>query len=230
MVKWSERVEAGDVASNRAVRLPMLRVSVLAVGGFDGAQVVAALDAAGLEPTREKTRRVDAAVVAAESAPELAAVAEDLAATEPAIPVVGVVARLRSSDVARALRGGLAAILEHDHVDRCLGIAVRAACAGLVTVPSRARHVAAGPVLSTREKQILALVVLGLTNAEIARKLYVAESTVKSHLSSAFAKLGVRSRNEATARILDQSSGFGVGILAITEDGETSPSPTAAAV
>jgi hypothetical protein len=73
------------------------------------------------------------------------------------------------------------------------------------------------------------MVVRGFTNAEIARKLFVAESTVKSHLSSAFVKLGVRSRNEATAVILDQSSGLGTGVLAITDNGAAPPStPTPA--
>jgi DNA-binding NarL/FixJ family response regulator len=228
----SERVEVQDVAENRAIRLPMLRVGVLAVGGFDDMHVVEALHAAGLVPIRDLRpgEPVDATVVAAASAHEMAAVAESLAAAEPSLPVVGVVTRLRPGDVGGALQSGVAAILEHDHVDACLGIAVRAACAGLVAVPSHERRAVAGPVLTTREKQILALVVLGFTNAEIARKLYVAESTVKSHLSSAFAKLGVRSRNEAAARILDQGSGLGIGILAITQDAEPSQVPTPAAV
>ena len=60
---------------------------------------------------------------------------------------------------------------------------------------------------------------MGFSNAEIARKLFVTEATVKSHLSSSFAKLGVRSRAEATARILDPEHGLGTGILAISDDG-----------
>jgi DNA-binding NarL/FixJ family response regulator len=56
--------------------------------------------------------------------------------------------------------------------------------------------------------------VMGMTNAAIASQLYLAESTVKSHLSSAFAKLGVSSRAEATNVILDPSAA-GLGILTI---------------
>jgi DNA-binding NarL/FixJ family response regulator len=218
-------VEAGNVAIYRAVQLPTLRVGVLAVGGFDPATVVEALDAAGLDPVREVTAagRVDALVVAAETASEAAAGVERILAEEAPVPVVGVARRLRPNDVRAALRIGLSGIVEHDRVPAALGLAVRAACAGLVAVPSRVRTAAAGPVLSTREKQILALVVLGFTNGEIARKLYVAESTVKSHLSSAFAKLGVRSRNEATALILDEHNGLGTGILAITDARDAVP-------
>jgi DNA-binding NarL/FixJ family response regulator len=71
------------------------------------------------------------------------------------------------------------------------------------------------PVLSTREKQILGLVVMGYMNSQIATTLFLAESTVKSHLSSAFGKLGVRSRNEAVSLILDPDRGLGMGILGL---------------
>jgi len=60
--------------------------------------------------------------------------------------------------------------------------------------------------------------VLHLSNAEIARNLYLSESNVKNHLSSAFAKLGVSSRNEAAELILDRDSGLGPGILRITPE------------
>jgi DNA-binding NarL/FixJ family response regulator len=59
---------------------------------------------------------------------------------------------------------------------------------------------------------------MGCMNHEIAKTLYVSESTVKSHLSSAFTKLAVRSRTEAVDLILDPEQGLGRGILAITDD------------
>jgi DNA-binding CsgD family transcriptional regulator len=62
------------------------------------------------------------------------------------------------------------------------------------------------------------MVVLDFSNAEIARKLVVSESNVKSHLTSAFNKLGVRSRSAAAELILDSESGLGPGILRISPE------------
>jgi DNA-binding NarL/FixJ family response regulator len=48
--------------------------------------------------------------------------------------------------------------------------------------------------LSTREREVYALVCEGLSNAEIGRKLFIAESTVKAHVHRLLGKLGVHSR------------------------------------
>ncbi len=53
--------------------------------------------------------------------------------------------------------------------------------------------------LTSREQQVLALVVEGVANPQIARKLGIADSTVKNHISSIFDKLGVTQRTEAVA-------------------------------
>lgn len=51
--------------------------------------------------------------------------------------------------------------------------------------------------LTRREYEVLSLLAKSYTNQEIARALYVSESTVKTHLHSLFRKLGVRNRTEA---------------------------------
>jgi DNA-binding NarL/FixJ family response regulator len=53
--------------------------------------------------------------------------------------------------------------------------------------------------LSTREGQVLALVAQGLSNAEIAERLYISKSTVKSHINQIFSKTGSRDRPQAIA-------------------------------
>lgn len=56
------------------------------------------------------------------------------------------------------------------------------------------------PGLTARQREVLARLADGLTNDEIARALYVNPSTVKTHLSQIYAKLGVKTRHEALAR------------------------------
>jgi DNA-binding NarL/FixJ family response regulator len=117
-----------------------------------------------------------------------------------------------------ALGAGARGYVAVEHLEERLMPTLRAVCAGQLAIPAEMGHQMGRPRLSPREKQIMAMVVMGFTNREIANKLYLAETTVKSHLSSAFEKLGVRSRQEATALILDSNDGLGTGILKITEE------------
>jgi DNA-binding NarL/FixJ family response regulator len=58
-------------------------------------------------------------------------------------------------------------------------------------------HSADLDTLSVRQREILGYVVEGLSNAEIARRLYLSESTIKQHLRAAYKLLGVSNRTEA---------------------------------
>ena len=53
-----------------------------------------------------------------------------------------------------------------------------------------------GPSLTEREREVAMLVAEGLTNPQIAERLVISLETVKNHVSSAFAKLGVTTRVE----------------------------------
>lgn len=129
--------------------------------------------------------------------------------------LVIVPAGVSNAGLRRILLAGATGIVMEDDVERALVPTARALLAGQLTVPSvLGRQIAPRP-LSHREKQILALVVLGKTNREIAHTLFLAESTVKTHLSSAFRKIDARSRSEAVVRIQDPDSGFDLGVVGI---------------
>jgi DNA-binding NarL/FixJ family response regulator len=132
------------------------------------------------------------------------------------LPVVAVIAESERRDARKLIEAGVAGLVLEGELAATLTATVRAVSSGQLVYPRELRTAAERPTLTHREKQVLGLVVMGCTNSEIAAKLWLAESTIKSHLSSAFGKLGVRSRAEAAARILDPGEGLGTGILAIS--------------
>lgn len=77
----------------------------------------------------------------------------------------------------------------------------------LVRAPSVAGGQAAPPdlPLTTREREVIALVADGKTNTEIAAELWVTPGTVKKHLENVYLKLGVRSRAAAASRVQSSS-------------------------
>lgn len=67
--------------------------------------------------------------------------------------------------------------------------------------------------LTRREHAVLALVGCGLSNAEIGRRLFLVEGTVKAHVSAILAKLGVRNRVEAAI------AAYEAGLVGRSRDG-----------
>ena len=86
--------------------------------------------------------------------------------------------------------------------------AIHAVAAGRRSVPSWAENIlrqrSSRPDLTSREYQILRLLVTGLTNREIARVLGNSENTVRNHTISIFAKLDVSDRAEAVSAALQR--------------------------
>lgn len=143
---------------------------------------------------------------------------------DPAIVVVSTPAT--GTGVRRALDAGADAIVFAPVIESALAVTVLAVINGQLAVPRDLRASVERPAFSHRERQVLALVARGLTNNEIGTALFLSESTIKSHLSSAFAKLGVRSRKEAAALVRDRQQTLSLGLadLDATPIGERSQS------
>jgi DNA-binding NarL/FixJ family response regulator len=143
---------------------------------------------------------------------------ESLVESASPSPVVMVCESVQRREIRAALAAGAAGVVVYDELADSLAPCLRAVCAGQLCVPRGHWRQVEPPVLSNREKQILSLVVMGYMNSQIAEQLFLAESTVKSHLSSAFGKLGVRSRNEAVDLIINPQRGLGMGILGLSSE------------
>jgi NarL family two-component system response regulator LiaR len=113
--------------------------------------------------------------------------------------------------VQSALHAGAIGYLLKDVSANELAQAIRSAHAGHPTIASEATealiHAAGqdsipGADLTAREHEVLLLMVEGLNNTQIAGRLTVSPSTIKSHVSSILAKLSVTSRTEAVALAL----------------------------
>jgi DNA-binding NarL/FixJ family response regulator len=114
-------------------------------------------------------------------------------------------------DAIEALHAGARGVLTKDAGREDIARALHQAAAGHMTLaaPLQARLLAAaGPVpqapraelpdgLTSREGEVLALIAAGLTNREIAERLVVSETTVKTHINHVFAKVGARDRAAA---------------------------------
>jgi DNA-binding NarL/FixJ family response regulator len=150
-------------------------------------------------------------------ASELRAALRAAAGRFPGVPTV-VVASLTETAVAKAIDAGACGVVLESELEVTLAATVGAVCTHQIVVPGAFRRRAIRPPLTHREKQTLALVAQGLTNREIATRMFLAESTVKTHIASIFGKLGVGSRSEATALVLDPDDKLSASILALAGD------------
>jgi DNA-binding NarL/FixJ family response regulator len=158
----------------------------------------------------------------ADPSSSLLATVDTLCKRLPETRVVAVTRKTSTHELRRALDMGLSALVLESQLRIALATAVQAACAGQLSIPREARPQIYGPALSHRERQAVSGVAAGLTNREIAAQLHLSESTVKGHLAIAFTKLGVGSREEAAAAVLDAR---GSPVLASGEDGEAAGDP-----
>lgn len=131
--------------------------------------------------------------------------------TQPDVRVVVLTTYETDQDILRAVEAGAAGYLLKDSSKENLAEALRAASRGeTVLAPSVATALVSRlrgdstprPQLSGRELEVLRLAAAGSTNAEMGRAMFISETTVKTHLLRAYAKLGVSDRTAAVAQAI----------------------------
>jgi len=127
-----------------------------------------------------------------------------LVADRPEACVVMLTAHTDRERVLDAVDAGALGFLVKDADPEALIAGIHAAANGDAPVDPRAARAVidararpAGPVLTERETEVLALVAEGQANKAIARRLMISEKTVKAHLTRVFAALGVTDRTQA---------------------------------
>jgi DNA-binding NarL/FixJ family response regulator len=111
-------------------------------------------------------------------------------------------------EIRRALQAGASAYLTKDVLDDELVKTIRLVHAGRAYLPpavaaTLAAH-ATRPELTARELDVLALIVRGMGNKQIAAELKIAEYTVKNHVKNVLSKLGVEDRTQAATSALQR--------------------------
>ena len=134
----------------------------------------------------------------------------------PGAQVIALTSFSEGELIKKALEAGAIAYLLKDISADELARAIRAAHAGRATLSPEAAQALVetsnlppvpGLDLTKREREVLALMIEGLNNTQIAGRLTVSPSTIKSHVSNILAKLGVASRTEAVTLALRHGLG-----------------------
>jgi two-component system, NarL family, response regulator LiaR len=129
----------------------------------------------------------------------------------PKIQIIALTSFKEGKVIKQALEAGAIGYLLKDVSADELVQAIRAAHAGRATLSPEAAQAlveaanqlpAPGLDLTEREREVLALMVEGLNNTQIAGRLTVSSSTIKSHVSNILSKLGAASRTEAVTLAL----------------------------
>lgn len=111
------------------------------------------------------------------------------------------------ADILSAIDAGASGYLLKDAPPEDLFRAIRGTARGeVVLAPTVAARLVkrTGPLLTDREVEILGLLATGQSNRELAKRLFVSEATIKSHLSHIYTKLEVDTRAAAVARAIEQ--------------------------
>lgn len=132
----------------------------------------------------------------------------------PQVQVIALTSFPEKGMVQDAFQAGALSYLLKNVSGDDLAAAIRDAYAGRSTLaqeaiqalikPPASAEMVSGSALTTREREVLALLVKGLNNNEIADRLSVSHATAKAHVSNILSKLGVSNRAEAVAMAIQQ--------------------------
>ncbi len=159
----------------------------------------------GVEAVRRAQQLLPDVVLMDLKMPEMDGVAatREIRARNPKVRVIVLTSFAEDNMVQGALQAGATGYLLKNVTGAELAHAIRAAHAGRMTLSSEATealvHAATHPIvpadeLTEREREVLALMVDGLSNQEIANRLFLSLGTVKFHTGNIYSKLGVDSR------------------------------------
>jgi DNA-binding NarL/FixJ family response regulator len=142
-----------------------------------------------------------------------------IVAEHPSIAVLILTTFGEDDDALEALRAGARGVLTKDAGREEIARALHQAAAGHMTLapPLQSRLLAAAPQmpvrvqlpdgLTAREAEVLGLIAAGFTNREIAQRLVVSETTVKTHINHVFSKIDARDR----AAAINYATRHGIG-------------------
>ncbi len=137
------------------------------------------------------------------------AATREVRSRHPEVAVLVLTTYSDDDSIRAALTAGARGYLTKDAGRVEIHAALRAVVAGQATfaadvshrlvssLTQRSRPDVSPEALTAREREVLTLIGAGLSNRDIARRLHIAQTTVKTHINNAFAKIGARNRADA---------------------------------
>lgn len=226
MLTESERIRVMLADDHELVRLGLRAVLEEA-----GVQVVGEA-AGGVEAVEMAERMVPDILLLDMRMPDLngVEVCKKLSQSVPEVRIIVLSSFSDDSDIFGAIDAGAASYLMKDVSPDALVGAIRAVASGQTVLDGVvAQRVLDGnrpgsspeaDLLSPREKEVLALLAMGLTNRQIGQRLWISEPTVKTHVSHILEKLGQPDRTQAILHAM------AIGLIAApNHNGESAATP-----